>query len=177
MHTITVPPNTNLRNVFNEAKNYPHVQIKLLPGHHTWAFCSDWEYDPNHGWYLDGPQEIASDEQLRIEHPHLVLTGSDRCTFPPHHIWYDPSTTTIDPCLNQLNTIMYHTIANITYARCGDVVPADWRNVTPGELLIINEIDDPYNDESCWEGVDELGEQVRTNLQHVFEKPFHTLED
>ena len=29
-------------------------------------------------------------------------------------------------------------------------------------------------DESCWEGVDELDEQVRTNLQHVFEK-FSTL--
>ena len=92
MHTVTVPPNTNLRNVFNKAKNYPHVQIKLLPGHHTWAFAPI----GNTTLTMDGismDRKRYFDEQLRIEHPHLVLTGSDRCTFPPHHIWYDPSDT------------------------------------------------------------------------------------
>lgn len=180
MQTITVAPGTELRGVFMEAAKHSHVRVVLQPGHHSWFTNSDWEYDPNHGWYNNGPREFGEDEHLVIDHPHLELVGPEECTFISHHIWYDPSKVTIDPRLKNLHTIMYHTMNGVTYARCGDVVPADWHHVsgiTPGELLIIPDIDEPYNDESCWEGIDKLDADVKDYLGNVFPESFHTLED
>ena len=130
---ISVPPNHNLRDVFRLANQYPDVHIILQPGHHTWTFNSDWEYDPNHGWYLNGPSEIASDEHL--------------------------------------HTIEYHDLDGIIYATCTDVVPADWHHIShveAGDLLVINNIDDPYNDESCWKYADNIPIGVKEYLEHVF---------
>ena len=168
---ISVPPNHNLRNVFKLANQYPDVHIVLQPGHHTWAFNSDWEYDPDNGWYLDGPSEIASNEHLLIDHPKLKITGDVASTFPPHHIWLDPSKVTIETPFQHLHTIEYHDLDGIIYATCPNVVPADWHHVShveAGDLLVINDIDDPYNDESCWEYADNIPIGVKEYLEHVF---------
>lgn len=180
MQTITVAPGTELRGVFADAEKFPHVRVVLQPGHHQWLTDSDWEYDPDQGWYSTGSTEPAQFEHLVIDHPHLELVGTEACTFISHHIWYDPSKVTIDAGLKNLNTIMYHKVNGVTYARCGDVVPADWHHVsgvTPGELLVIPNIEEPYNDESCWEGIDKLDADVKDRLGSVFPEPFHTLED
>ena len=48
---------------------------------------------------------------------------------------------------------------------------------TPGELLIIPDIDEPYSNESCWEGIEELDAAGKDYLGNVFPKSFHMLED
>ena len=179
-YTIYVEPNTDLRKVLNQAYGHEHVRIVLESGHHTWFFDSNWQYDEQQGWYPDGEPDPGVHEHLVMDHPDLEVIGDETCTFPPHHVWYDPSRVKIDPRLKNLHTIMYYNYKGTIFARCGDVVPADWlhvSNIFPGELVKIMDIEMPYDDESCWEGVQELSQEARDKLTEVFPEPFETLSD
>ena len=66
---------------------------------------------------------------------------------------------------------MYHDYKGTIFCtvwRCGPGRLGTSIKHLPGELVKIMDIETPYDDESCWEGVQELSQEARDKLTEVF---------